>query len=118
MCVYTLCVCVSMCVSVCVSADGWRGVISNYRVCTTMSPERRREEESRRREKALPLSAVLSTVARGEEKNRGKVSVYMLWCNLSWRKGLCLRSKGTLKAPKCPPQYIFCLCVNKKSDSG
>lgn len=58
-------------------------MISNYRVCTTKSPERRREEKRRRREKTLPLSALLSTVARGEEKKREKVSVYMLRCHLS-----------------------------------
>lgn len=58
-------------------------MISNYRVCTTKSPERRREEKRRRREKTLPLSALLSTVARGEEKKREKVSVYMLQCHLS-----------------------------------
>lgn len=82
-----LCVCVSVCVSVCKCKwgwdNGWRGVISNYRVCTRKSPERRREEKRRRREKALPLSAVFSTVARGEEKNRGNVSDYMLLCHLS-----------------------------------
>lgn len=47
-----------------------RGVISNYRVCTTKSPERRREERRRRREKALPLSAELSTAAREENKKQ------------------------------------------------
>lgn len=111
MCVYALCVYVSVCVSLSVCkcgwgwANGWRGVISNYRVCTTKSPERRREEKRRRREKALPLSALLSTVASGEEKKRGKVSVYTLPCHLSWRKGMT--SKGRLKVPICPLRYIF-----------
>lgn len=51
--------------------DGWRGAISNYRVCTTKSPERRREERRRRREKALPLSAELS-IAEREDEERGR----------------------------------------------
>lgn len=46
------------------------GAISNYRVCTTKSPERRREERRRRREKALPLSAELSIAAREENKQK------------------------------------------------
>lgn len=47
------------------------GAISNYRVCTTKSPERRREERRRRREKALPLLAELS-IAEREEEERGR----------------------------------------------
>lgn len=75
----SVCVCMSlcMCVRACVytrwrgrgQGEMGRGVISNYRVCTTKSPERRREERRRRRrEKALPLSAELSSAAREENK--------------------------------------------------
>lgn len=77
------CVCACMCMSLSVCKCGWGwgnggGVISNYRVCTTKSPERRREEKRRRREKALPLSAALSTVASGDKKKGERFQ--FTWC--------------------------------------
>lgn len=53
-------------------------MISNYRVCTIKSPERRREERRTRREKALPLSAEFSIAAR--EETSKEEAVKRLWC--------------------------------------